>query len=186
MSERKATNNNPERPMLNGKRHSVKVQYTNKDAQELLFEFIKRQGPDVSAHEIAVDFFAEHQEFSEGFKVYSQIHVFEDIVKHILNRRRPEPSEQFELPIDIQEYGGLPQYVPYVADNGQLRNIIASEAEWFHLNSWRESENRTFRSRSKRHSNINRIVAFFEPYMKGTKVTVRHICETLKHCKKPN
>src|SRR5262245_12369589 len=121
MKEKTATTK-PADVVLTGKRNTVPVKYTNKDATERLYKFIERQGPDVNAHEIAVDFFAENKDFSEGFVVYAQIHVFEDIVKNILSRRRPEPSEQLELPLEIQEYGGLPQYVPYLSESGQTRN----------------------------------------------------------------
>src|SRR5215510_849185 len=167
-------------PLLTGKRHSVGVQYTNKDAQERLYSFLQGQGPDVNAHELAVDFYAENPEFSEGFQVYSVVHVLEDIIKHMLNRVRPEPTTEFQLPLPIIEDGGLPQYIPYHSETGQLRYVAAGEAEWFHLDGWRDADNRAFKRRSERHSRIRRIVAFFEPYMKGNKVTVRHVCESLR------
>lgn len=185
MKEKSAASS-PSQPMLNGKRHSVAVQYTNKDAQERLYEFLKKQGPDVNKHELAVDFYAENPEFSEGFRVYSVIHVLEDILQHMLNRSRPEPSTQLILPGLVQELGGLPQYIPYLSDTGQTRNILACEAGWFHLDSWRDIENRAYGRRSSRNKRVNRIVRFFEPYMKGTKLKLRNVCDTLNTTQKPN
>lgn len=170
---------------LSGKRNIVAVPYTAKDAQQRLHAFLREQGPDINIHEVAVDYYAENPEFSEGFQAYSVIHVLEDIIKHIVSRPRVEPSQQLELPLEIIGYGGLPDYIPYTADNGQARLVAAPEAQWFHLNAWRDAVNRAFRTRARRHRNINRIVTFFEPYMKGTGSKVRHVCETLKTMK-PN
>lgn len=169
-----------------GRRHKVKFQYTNKDAQQLLFEFLRRQGPDVNAHEVAVDFFAEHQDFSEGFKTYSIIHVLEDILKHMLSRPRTEESTQMKLPGVITEHGGLPQYIPYLSDSGQERRMRASDARWFHIESWRNAEARGFKRRTKRHRDIQAITAFLEPHMKGTELTVSAVCEQLAKKQKPN
>jgi len=182
MNERPVANDAPQ-PILSGKRNHVTLQYTNKDAKERLFRFLEKQGPDVNIHELAVDFYAENQDFSEGFKVYSIIHVLEDILKHILNRSRPEPSEQQSFPFQLAQH---PEYIPYVSDTGQSRSVKFGEAYWIHLDSWREMENRCFRSRSKRNKRVNRMVTFLEPYMKGTGVNVRSVVETLKEHEKPN
>lgn len=169
-----------QQPKLAGKRNTVAVPYTAKDAQQRLHAFLREQGPDINVHEVAVDYYAENPDFSEGFQAFCVIHVLEDILKHMISHPRLEPTQQLELPLQVMEYGGLPDYIPYVSDTGQPRWIAASEAEWFHLNAWRNAVNRAFRTRARRHRNINRIVTFFEPYMKGTGSKVRHVCATLK------
>lgn len=175
---------NPPRASFNSRHHSVKIQYTNKDAQERLHEFLKKYGNDLNPHECAVDYYAENSEFSEGFHVYASIHVLEDIIKHMVKRRRPEASQQFPLPIEVEELGGLPLFIPYLSDTGQVRFRAVADAEWFHLESWRDMDNKSLRSRSKGNQKVNRVVGFFEPYMKGTKMPVRIVCEMLS--KDPN
>lgn len=177
MRERKTTEK--EQAKFTGKRHSVTLQYTNKDAKERLHAFLKKYGNDLNPHECAVDYYAENPDFSVGFQAYANIHVLEDIIKNMMKVRRPEESENFKLPIDVEELGGLPLFVPYISEIGQLRFRAVADAEWFHLESWRSMDNKSLTTASKKNHKVNRVVGFFEPLMKGTKLTVRLTCELL-------
>ena len=180
----KSTSDDKYRARFNGKRHNIRVQYTNKDAQERLFAFLGRYGNDLNPHECAVDYFAENPEFSEGFRVYATVHVLEDIIKKMVKRRRPDTSQQFPLPIEVAELGGLPLFVPYMSDTGQLRFRAIADAESFHLESWLDMDNKSLRTRSKSNQKVKRVVEFFLPLMKDTTLTVRQTCEMLN--KDPN